>query len=904
MRPVRLETSRLVSTEASLPEASYPLTPGLLGPIFAEAGRGDRTMREALLLTFNVDLGFFEDRLLGKLRETGAAVTVVADASVFSPDPRSVRAAGRGYTFGLAHHAAAFHPKLTVLAGPQRALIGMGSGNLTIGGWHANREILTTIEASRSDGTPRIVTDVIAFLRELVQTITIGPLACEGIERTADTLAALVAASELIDTGHRLVHCLSTPIIEQLPDGEVGALELAAPFHDEHGRALDAIVRRYRPAKITVLAQPGQAVMTPTTLQASAGTTPLQFVQPETNSGTGRYRHGKILTTLDANGTVVWSLTGSPNLTAAALLRTAQSIPAGNCELGIVTYDAGRLLPTPTVPVTDVASLRHVLPPSTATENDAMGAAVGISEARSTLDGLLVVLSRAADIDLVIEVSPYLGAPEHFEWLGVIPAGSAQATFPGVFDPGTRVRAGTSMQFVADPDLVQLRLRPTSGSSGSSNVTHAELFADPSRAEKWYQALTALTLAHQQPSSTGGASSAASSQHQPGAWKTLEDDADWNDYADAAQNTLGLPIFLLAAGSAVAMIKSTVVGASLPSTAPAWEDRFDDTADAFEEEQTAEEIVDDPTLVPAGPTSMSNWQRGRYRRWIAQLSDVMTQLGPIERIAAAQLVLVSTGAGCWEGETGTHGWFDPLSTALGALVRDDWPSQLRDQAAGLLAVGLYRLRLATPGDDRGREAEKLRALSSKTPPMLQQVTADAIETQLPLVDGSRILTAQADDVLDSIHILTVADANEALVARLGRLLPELEVEWSGPAQLHARGRTSNPIQTAGRICDLADDDRHLAVHVVNEKGQWALMVSTVDRVLVVDGRKAPAMYTTHRRDSVITPLMLATNAETRQRTRVSQLPFAKPGEAEFSVVAEVPIDQLPLLATVRLALTR
>lgn len=887
-----------------MPEASYPLTPGLLGPIFAEAGRGDRTMREALFLTFNVDLGFFEDRLLGKLRETGAAVTVVADASVFNPDPRSVRAAGRGYTFGLAHHSAAFHPKLTVLAGPQRALIGIGSGNLTIGGWHANREILTTIEASRSDRTPRIVADVIAFLRELVQVITIGSLARDGIVRTADTLATLVAASELVDTGHRLVHSLSTPILDQLPDGIAGSLELAAPFHDEHGRALDALLKRYQPSEITVLAQPGQAVMTPSTLQASAGSTPLRFVQPDTESAASRYRHGKILTALDTEGSVAWSLTGSPNLTAAALLRTAQSNPAGNCELGIVTYGAARLLPTPTMPVTDLTSLHHVLPPSAAMDGDAVGAPVGISEARSTTEGLLVVLSRATEVALDIEVSPYLGAPEHFEPLGVIPAGNAEATFPGVYDPGTRVRAGASMQFVADPDLVQLRLRPSSASGGGGNVTHAELFADPARAEKWYQALTALTLAHQQPTKSGSVSGAASSTHQPGAWKTLEDEADWNDYADTAQTTLGLPIFLLAAGPAATTIKSTVVGASLPSTAPAWEDRFDDTADTFEEEQTAEEVVDDPTLVPTAPAPMSNWQRGRYRKWITQLSDVMTQLGPIERIAAAQLVLVSTGAGCWDGEAGTHGWFDPLSNALGALVRDDWPSQLQEQATALLAVGLYRLRLATPGDDRGPEAEQLRALSSKAAPMMAHVTADTVQTQLPLIDGARMLAAQPDDVLDSIHMLTVADANEALIARLERQLPELDVEWSGPAQLHARGRTSNPIQTAGRIADLADDDKHLAVYVETEKEQWGLLVATADRVLLVDGRKTPIMYTTHRRDSVITPLMLASNAETRQRTRISQLPFTKPGEAELSVIEEVPIGQLPLPATVRLALTR
>jgi hypothetical protein len=37
---------------------------------------------------------------------------------------------------------------------------------------------------------------------------------------------------------------------------------------------------------------------------------------------------------------------------------------------------------------------------------------VGISEARRTDQGLLVLLSRAAQVDTLIEVSPYLAAPE------------------------------------------------------------------------------------------------------------------------------------------------------------------------------------------------------------------------------------------------------------------------------------------------------------------------------------------------------------------------------------------------------------------------------------------------------------------------------------------------------------
>ena len=340
-------------TERRLPSPRPPIRshPACL-VIFAEAGRGDRRCGKRFSSP---------STSTSASSKTGSSARFVrrAPRSPLSRMPRcSTRTPARCEPPAAATRSASLtmelrSTKLTVLAGTQRALIGVGSGNVTIGGWHANREVLTVITASRDEGTPRIVTDVIAFLREVVRTITIGPLARDGIERTADTLEALVGASQLIETGHQLVHSLSTPIIEQLPGGGATALELAAPFHDEHGRALDVLVKRYQPEAITVLAQPGQAVMTPTALEASAGTIPLRFVQPDSDSATSRYRHGKVLTAI-TEGAGEWSLTGSPNLTAAALLRSASGAPVGNCELGIVTFNGGRLLlqrcPSPTWP--------------------------------------------------------------------------------------------------------------------------------------------------------------------------------------------------------------------------------------------------------------------------------------------------------------------------------------------------------------------------------------------------------------------------------------------------------------------------------------------------------------------------------------------------------------------------
>ena len=188
--------------------------------------------------------------------------------------------------------------------------------------------------------------------------------------------------------------------------------------------------------------------------------------------------------------------------------------------------------------------------------------------------------------------------------------------------------------------------------------------------------------------------------------------------------------------------------------------------------------------------------------------------------------------------------------------------------------------------------------------MLVEVDREAVEAQLGLIEGARILTPDVDDGLHAIRSVTVADASEALLTRVRRQLAELDVEWAGPRQLSARGRTANPVQTAGRILDLADEDDRLAVLVSNDREQWALLVSTGDRLLMVDGRKAPVMYTTHRRDVAMTPLEAA-DKPGRLGSALASVRHHSPSRARPSSQCRRSSTfrhQLPLPATVRLAL--
>ena len=123
---------------------------------------------EVLILTYAASLEFFERFALGEARGLQAATTVISDASMVTVDPVSVRGAGVRYVEARAvcpGHAA-FHPKLLIIAGRDHATVAIGSGNLTLAGWHGNEELWATVYADTDRG-PSTMRQVSVFLRAL-----------------------------------------------------------------------------------------------------------------------------------------------------------------------------------------------------------------------------------------------------------------------------------------------------------------------------------------------------------------------------------------------------------------------------------------------------------------------------------------------------------------------------------------------------------------------------------------------------------------------------------------------------------------------------------------------------------------------------------------------------------------
>ena len=160
-----------------MPEVSA----GIASPISLLLEEADHGAREVLLLSFTLNLAFWERFALGAARGLGARVTVVSDVDMTSADVGQVRYAGLTYLDGRAscRQGGAFHPKLLVIAGEGRATVVLGSGNATVPGWHDNAELWTVL---RGDAQRRAssLCPTRRWLRRLPKQVDFQPRRREG----------------------------------------------------------------------------------------------------------------------------------------------------------------------------------------------------------------------------------------------------------------------------------------------------------------------------------------------------------------------------------------------------------------------------------------------------------------------------------------------------------------------------------------------------------------------------------------------------------------------------------------------------------------------------------------------------------------------------------------------------
>lgn len=883
--------------------------------LFDEDRRGDRQAREALFCTFNADLGYFERSVLGVTQSTGARVTVVGDGRISDPDPRAARNAGTRYVHGLAvtDSGAAFHPKVNVVVGRDRAVVAIGSGNLSPGGWHLNKETWTVATANR-ERCPVVVTGVAAWLRTLDEVCAITPQAVEGINRTATHLEQLIAAATVVDTGHRLVHTSTASLLEQLPGGDVDRLLLYAPFHDERAAAVRQLIERLQPNSVTLAVQSrGQTVIQPDAIRRVVTDLGVQLDVVE--DAEERYRHGKLVEAIGPDGSR-WTLTGSPNLSARALLRAAEH--GGNIEVGVVSRPGVSLFPEGRpIELSEVTAVRIDGP---AISRPAAG--VTLLAAVRVEGGLEVVFSKPLSERARIMASAQADFEQWAE-IGLVPIGVTAHVLDGIDLPGgTRIRckldagsksAAGGIVFVIDREQVMRRPGETAWRGGVDAPGPAALITDPRLLELWLSALSEIASspagAKLPRMTTHTAPSGESEGTRPGGGLRLDtDDENWLASTDDAKAGLGSAMFYFAMGGLAGLRASASTTGSglreptdklLDESRPGLDE--DDAATVGDHENPGDMAgLAGAAVVSAefgGPgvdyfNELAERERRRVRRRLeSSVATEMAAYPAFSRLAILILVLCAVEAGLWDDPLGDQGWIGVVSEALEKLDQEDIPTRLSSTMASWAAVATYLLHEHRPTAGRTREVLMYERAADSVSHLFPDADADLVEDLAEPFTNRNGYPVDPDAVMHVISRVVQADPLSEAIDIVEAIRPAWSVHRHSALLLHVHGKFRATFLPAAEVLDAVPGPGTAAVLATGTAAGWTIAIRDEDSLIRVEKDSTGRVTWWHYRlSNLVSPTVIARDHELASWVRKKYQRLDQHFPAALEALARAGID--------------
>lgn len=840
----------------------------------------DRPYSEALFTTFNVDLGYFEGHILGPARASGAAVTVIADGAQYEPDPRAVRGAGSSYAVGVVDLPTAFHPKVSALVGHDRLLLAIGSGNLTTGGWLGNDETLFIAQGTTATGIPAIAGQVARWLKS-IETLRVSRAGRAGIERTRLAIERLLTSNEVVDTNHRLVTTSSGPILDQLPDGQVDELLLHAPFHDDKGTALGALLDRYRPRQVSIAVQPGRTIIDPNPLAAAARSRGVDLTWHDAG---GTYRHGKLIEAV--SGGRRWVLTGSPNLTGAALLR--QLGAGGNCEVGVVATTDRSLYPGEGAPlaVGDVPSRRILVAPGEVSRSSQhVPVLLG-----ATLDGeaIVIELSRPAPFPVTVEVSEFSDLPERSSVLGQVPAGATEVRIEVTREFGARSRVRISFEsdgdryrgplhFLADPHAILHRVPSRRSSSTNSDVDWRALFGDDALLRDWTRTLDKVTREQRVLPAVGSrptSSAQSAAIGKRGRGRTFDDEEGWAQYSVDAIARLGPTLAHETSGGLILPQLATRARTTISSSDPIWADTFDADESSFDDSQTAEDLDGDraPETDTSGPADLATPQlKQRFRSWVNSLATTVAERPALDRMAITRMLLIASLVHVWDEDVA---WFHPLYAATQTLSRDDVPARISPAAGALSAVCLYRLNQGASPDRRTGTGLHYVQLVEQLLPLIATRDTGHVSSIVYSVFGTSAVATHPQDVLDLIEGILDKNPWSEIVESIQRTHPDWDVELI-EGTVNIESRSGSHFKIAAAALELMPRGLSAAIRVTSGRQLEERVYARHGDVLVLQDRLGTRLvWKTYRLSSLVSPSVIQGSPDAEARARIDGAPWS------------------------------
>lgn len=824
-----------MSSSHPIVDSSHPLD-----ALLDEERNNDQTADDIVFVTYNFDPSFFESRLLGLCQATGAATTVISDAHIWNPDPRSLIAAGQTYHLGLASVPGAFHPKIMIITGPERATIAIGSGNLTLGGWQYNAELCTVIRV-RDGLCPAIVQDVAIWLELLANSISLDTLSRTAVLRISHQLIALIGHSTIVDTGQTFVHNLTQPIVEQLPEGPVESLHLYAPFHDPRSQGVAALARRFEPKSLDMAVQPRYTILNADALRGVLSQIPATstiYADAEIVDQGGRYRHGKLIEW--KIGQSRYSLTGSPNLSVAALLRT---VSEGNCEIGIIApsdeslFPAGEIIDIESVPTVAIKSSDHLSDESRKSVPAILG--VTISE-----ELLLIELSAPTPVNLWLEISDRNSAPDDWNDLGELERSLSQHTVHTQAKAGSRVRlrwiandetiqTGPAVP-VTDPEQTQRHWRGKSAGVGNRFLTADQGSLDMSALNYLQREL--LELARQltstgSPRITTGEDRENKAHSGPRMSDTDSEPWLWHENAESR---MAEPLRAFALGL------PTITGVQHVDV-PTWTEK----TDIIEITADDDEIVDDDfaseieEAQSQKPNMHSNREddldlRRRRREWCWKIEKIENKLPLPAQMAALRVVLGLYCSGNWDYKNDDDALNLIGNLLMGLDVEEGTATQLIS-AASLAGVAIAMVRDRMSFDAHTQATLQFDQLVDKFSEILKSADRQFINEYSLNMINRHDAPLEPDYVWETINSITSKDALARLIAGARDL--GWDITRTGTSAAEISGNFAHPFGALMRALSIIDEGVPIAIRTHSSNG-WAAAAWIYPNLYIVEpGRK-------------------------------------------------------------------
>lgn len=300
--------------------------------------------QHALFTTYTIDLGFLEHMVWWPLQETCRNVVVLADeqrlleACEEQASRRLITHLNRRYLVDGLRFPGAAHPKVVLLTNESRGRLLVGSGNLGPRGWVRGGEVFTEYEFSE-DAPEQLAAFVVVrdLLVALLEGSQIAGLARERVEALLEETPWLYQGGVPAPPGvlHNLSRNLFGQLVEAVGGRRVEELRVLSPFYDPGAVALETMLSRFAPERCDVYVEPGCTSVDwrrlATVRDAHA---PACRVRPYRRDGCD-YVHAKAYLLKLSDGALL--LTGSPNLSRAALLSSAAN---GNLEVASILTGA------------------------------------------------------------------------------------------------------------------------------------------------------------------------------------------------------------------------------------------------------------------------------------------------------------------------------------------------------------------------------------------------------------------------------------------------------------------------------------------------------------------------------------------------------------------------------------